>query len=402
MRCGTGLFVTDDLLWPGASLVSLVSLAHSLAGLAMKYNRVLTIQTHASGGSFIGRKKTKVVAAVPIVLASPPDSDVLPLQIGALLVGSEHGVLRKELEDTINSLASSLAPAMMTIAFPVISQMTHLLHLRDHDACGIIEEEMQDLPLEVANPLGSFALIKALERDTVQGNGTSHHHSSRQKTRQNIELERKSSCRRENAQVSECMNGNSINEFMAVTQNLGKNNARPDQPLDSSSEGPSNIMRNNVGSSLLQISEISTNQCSEQPCQSGSIAEDSFLLPNNASPQNTTNRSLLEIFMSSFAAPLWCSAIFAWQSSTMFLPFVLLLSLILFFVLIRGIRAQNSALDSALGITLMIGVVSWSFVNWAASRYFYSNDSAQWPLYSASIISILTSSGFYWFLQRDS
>jgi hypothetical protein len=43
LRCGTGLFVTDNLLQPGPFTLSVVSLNNSLAGMAMKQGEPVSI-----------------------------------------------------------------------------------------------------------------------------------------------------------------------------------------------------------------------------------------------------------------------------------------------------------------------------------------------------------------------
>ncbi len=49
MRCGSGLFVTDDLLRPGAMEgIKLVGLHSSMAGLAMKEGVPVSVDTQPS------------------------------------------------------------------------------------------------------------------------------------------------------------------------------------------------------------------------------------------------------------------------------------------------------------------------------------------------------------------
>lgn len=152
IRCGTGLFVTDDLLRPGYSMVSLVSLKYSLAGLAMKQGTALTVRLPPGSNSFGNVVPTRIVACVPAAVAPPQGTAYRPLQIGALLVGSS-GELTPELKNGIARLATASGPALLTIGLGKVQHLSHLLSLRDADAEYIgAEEDLQDLPLEVARP----------------------------------------------------------------------------------------------------------------------------------------------------------------------------------------------------------------------------------------------------------
>lgn len=176
VRCGSGLFVTDDLLRPGYSMVSLVSLKYSLAGLAMKQGRPLTVRLPSGSSSFGAAAPTRIVACAPISIPPPAGANYAPLQVGALLVGSP-GDLSVNIKAGLSRLAGMAGPALLTIGLSRVQHLSHLLSLRDADAEYIgLEEDLQDLPIEVARPqqsalgpptqpldLGSAVLSKELE-----------------------------------------------------------------------------------------------------------------------------------------------------------------------------------------------------------------------------------------------
>ena len=152
IRCGTGLFVTDNLLQSGFSMVTLVSLKYSLAGLAMKQGIPLTVRLPAGSTSFGGTLATRIVACVPAAVPAPPGTAYRPLQVGTILIGSP-----KELSPGVKShlaqLASVAGPALLSLGLSQVQHLSELLSLRDADAEYIgAEEDLQDLPWDVVRP----------------------------------------------------------------------------------------------------------------------------------------------------------------------------------------------------------------------------------------------------------
>ena len=133
-------------------MVSLVSLKYSLAGLAMKQGTALTVRLPPGSTSFGAVAPTRLAACVPVAVAPPQGTSYRPLQIGALLVGCS-GEITPELKNGLARLAAASGPALLTIGLAKVQHLGHLLSLRDADAEYIgAEEDLQDLPLEVARP----------------------------------------------------------------------------------------------------------------------------------------------------------------------------------------------------------------------------------------------------------
>jgi hypothetical protein len=148
LRCGTGLFVTDDLLQQGHTLISVVSLRNSLAGVAMKQGRPLLIPLFPFTPS-----ATATVACVPVSVPAPDGTGYRPLYVGALMVGTAGGGVSAPLAAGLASLSRRLGPALLTVGLASVQHLAHLLSLRDQDAALFgEEEELQDLPADVPRP----------------------------------------------------------------------------------------------------------------------------------------------------------------------------------------------------------------------------------------------------------
>jgi hypothetical protein len=133
-------------------MVSLVSLKYSLAGLAMKQGRPLTVRLPSGSSSFGAAAPTRTVACAPISIPPPTNASYAPLQVGALLVGSP-GDLSVHIKAGLSRLAGMAGPALLTIGLSRVQHLSHLLSLRDADAEYIgLEEDLQDLPIEVSRP----------------------------------------------------------------------------------------------------------------------------------------------------------------------------------------------------------------------------------------------------------
>ena len=159
VRCGTGLFVTDDLLRTGYSMVSLVSLRHSLAGMAMKQGQAFQMRVPNFGSPAVtwGPAATRTVACVPITIAAPGGTDMRPLQVGAFLLGCTAAPVDAPLGAGIERLASAAGPALLTVRLGRVKHFAYLLSLRDHDLHFVgAEEDMQDLPVEINRPPGGY------------------------------------------------------------------------------------------------------------------------------------------------------------------------------------------------------------------------------------------------------
>jgi len=133
-------------------MVTLVSLKYSLAGLAMKQGRPLTVRLPSGSSSFGAAAPTRIVACAPISISPPAGANYAPLQVGAFLVGSP-GNLNDNLKAGLSRLSGMAGPALLTIGLARVQHLSHLLSLRDADAEYIgLEEDLQDLPIEVARP----------------------------------------------------------------------------------------------------------------------------------------------------------------------------------------------------------------------------------------------------------
>lgn len=202
MRCGTGLFVSGDLLRPGPIELSVVSLRHSMAGLAMAQGQPIVVTAPATGGAGAARQ----VLCLPVALqptsssgsntgqpsgsssdrgqqSSNSSSDrgqqsggssdtgqqasagsisaaAPPLYVGAFMVGAaaEDGAqpAPPRLWAGLQALAGVTAPYLLILGLTLAEQMGELLRLRGAEAaaCGSDGEEdaLQDVPLEGCGP----------------------------------------------------------------------------------------------------------------------------------------------------------------------------------------------------------------------------------------------------------
>ena len=404
IRCGTGLFVTDDLLKPGASMVSLVSLAHSLAGLAMKHGRALTVQTSAPGVIRGRNRPTRLVAAVPIIVNSPPDSEALPLQIGALLVGAESGPLSDDFVDAIKHLATSIAPAMMTIAFPTVSRLTYLLHLRDHDASYMEEEDLQDLPLDVARPMGTAAMLQQVHHRSTEGDrGVMGETPDRQGKN-----------REENVRVRKGIGKDPLFEARGGTERLESQRHNGDMGMESeiSLAGSTAIGTETLNAALHNALQRKGG-LEPLPAEGPSLAEPSVQLTAASSHaerkierkarrgiETKSGRSQASRIASIWAAPLWCLSIVLLQSWTVFLPSLLLSTLVLLYFFSRPSSRDTAIVDSVTGVIIVIGIVIWVLAHWIGTQVVCVDGSEDWSLYASASCSTVLSMAFSWFAHR--
>lgn len=164
MRCGTGLFVSDDLLRPGAIELSLVSLRRSMAGLAMAQRRPVAFAVPGGAAA-----STRQVLCMPVALqptsssssgsdggqtapsGSSQDADP-PLYVGALMVGAAAaggGAASSPppLWAPLAALAGAAAPYLLLLGLEQASQMGELLRLHAADAgsCSSEDDELEDV-----------------------------------------------------------------------------------------------------------------------------------------------------------------------------------------------------------------------------------------------------------------
>lgn len=181
LRCGAGLFVSDDLLQPGQNELSVVSLKNSLAGLAMAQQQPVVVATPPATAAPAAAQ----VVCMPVALA-PADADAAaaqaavfsaalaagdggspaasggqqeaasrPVYVGALMLGFPHtGSLPAPLAQALQALATAAAPYLLLLGLTKAADMADLLRLRAADCicCGGEEDELQDLPLEACRP----------------------------------------------------------------------------------------------------------------------------------------------------------------------------------------------------------------------------------------------------------
>lgn len=185
LRCGAGLFVSEDLLQPGQNELSVASLKNSLAGLAMAQQHPVVVAASAATAAPAAAQ----VVCVPVAL-SPSNADAAaaqaavvaaaqqaaasggspsasggqgqggpaacrPVYVGALMLGSPHtGGLPAGLTQALQALAAAAAPYLLLLGLTKAADMADLLRLRAADCicCGGEEDELQDLPLEACRP----------------------------------------------------------------------------------------------------------------------------------------------------------------------------------------------------------------------------------------------------------
>jgi len=139
-------------------MLSIVSLKHSLAGIAMKEAHPVQLLIPAGAASTQpGPASSRVVACVPVFIPPPEAETYKPLAVGALLFGAVEEI-PGPLGVGILKLAGASGPALFTVGLGRVKHLSHLLSLRDHDAEYVgAQEDMQDLPLEISRP-GGFRL----------------------------------------------------------------------------------------------------------------------------------------------------------------------------------------------------------------------------------------------------
>lgn len=185
MRCGAGLFVSEDLLQPGHLELSVVSLRNSLAGVAMAQRQpVVVVAPAGPAGSPTARVICMPVAA-SVSASSSSGSEAScgssseagdaasdqtaaatgttavqveerPLYVGALLVGCNvPGDPPPELYEALQALALASAPYLLLLGLTKTSEMAQLLRLRAADCsccAGGEEDELQDVPADACTP----------------------------------------------------------------------------------------------------------------------------------------------------------------------------------------------------------------------------------------------------------
>ena len=191
MRCGAGLFVSDDLLQPGHIALAVASLHNSLAGVAIaKRQPVAVTAAGAAGGSATAHQpRTKHVLCMPAGLRSE-QSAALPaaaaggsgqpegsasklastsaasagrlcsgdaprhMYVGALMVGCDAAAPPAELWLALAALADAAAPYLLVLGITKVTDMADLLRLRAVDCacCADEEDPLQDMPLEACAP----------------------------------------------------------------------------------------------------------------------------------------------------------------------------------------------------------------------------------------------------------
>lgn len=173
-----GLFVSDDLLQSGQLDLSVASLQHSLAGVAMSHGRPVVVATPASHT----RPSVAQVICMPVgsLLApsglSSGDTTTTTTKpaggtvvyVGALMVGVAESAAAGPpplLWLRLEALAAAAAPYCLILAATKAAEMGQLLRLRAADCCCCPEgDPLQDLPLQACTP--------SLMRQASGGSGT--------------------------------------------------------------------------------------------------------------------------------------------------------------------------------------------------------------------------------------
>ena len=153
LRSGTGLFVTDNLLQEGYSMISLVSLKNSLSAHCMKLGSMLELKIPDGFAYECDQEdKARVIGIAPAPV--PCDRNDSPEHfIGTLIVGMRTSQLDEVTMDRIQSLGDALGESLLTVGVSNVSHLAHLLSIRDQDSQFIgAEEALQDLPLDVPRP----------------------------------------------------------------------------------------------------------------------------------------------------------------------------------------------------------------------------------------------------------
>ena len=153
LRSGTGLFVTDNLLQEGYSMINLVSLKNSLSAHCMKLGSMLELKIPDGFAYECDQEdKARVIGIAPAPVPSDRTGSVEHF-IGTLIVGMKTTQLDEVTMDRIQSLGDALGESLLTVGVSNVSHLAHLLSIRDQDSQFIgAEEALQDLPLDVPRP----------------------------------------------------------------------------------------------------------------------------------------------------------------------------------------------------------------------------------------------------------
>ncbi len=158
MRCGTGLFISGDLLCPGPIELSLVSLRNSMAGLAMARRQPVVVTAPVAGAAGSARQ----VVCLPVALhptsngsdggqpTSPSSThdSCPPLYVGALMVGAgaAGGSVQPAPPDLwagLQALAGAVAPYLLLLGLEQAEQMGDLLRLGSAEALSCSSDEAE-------------------------------------------------------------------------------------------------------------------------------------------------------------------------------------------------------------------------------------------------------------------
>ena len=152
LRSGTGLFVTDNLLYPGYCMIHLVSLKSSLSAVCMKEGNMVQMKLpeELSSGA------TRLILAVPVVVQAPEGEAFKPLIVGSIIAGFGEKELDTEVVHNLEAMSQYLGTPLLTVGMGYVSRLAHLLKLRDQDSQFIgAEESLQDLPWDIPRPPGA-------------------------------------------------------------------------------------------------------------------------------------------------------------------------------------------------------------------------------------------------------
>lgn len=177
MRCGTGLFVSQDLLQAGSNELSVVSLKNSLAGVAMAQGRTVVVAAPATsqaapsaaqvlcvpvavapataGGSGRGAPPEAAAAAsaATSTAAAASGAQYRPIYVGALMAGvADGGGAPPQLWERLQALAEAAPPYFLLLGLTKAADMAEMLKLRAADCSCCAEDELQDMPLSACTP----------------------------------------------------------------------------------------------------------------------------------------------------------------------------------------------------------------------------------------------------------
>eukprot|EP00890_Picochlorum_soloecismus_P006188 jgi/Picsp_1/6570/NSC_03913-R1_hypothetical protein CHLNCDRAFT_144567 [Chlorella variabilis] len=152
LRSGTGLFVTDNLLYPGYCMIHLVSLKSSLSAVCMKEGDMVQMKLpeELSSGA------TRLILATPVVVQAPEGEAFKPLIVGSIIAGFGEKELETQAVSNLEAMSQHLGTPLLTVGMGYVSRLSHLLKLRDQDSQFIgAEESLQDLPWDIPRPPGA-------------------------------------------------------------------------------------------------------------------------------------------------------------------------------------------------------------------------------------------------------